>query len=852
MYRRSSRYILVLLGSLLLAACGGGDGSDSGPGPDPDPDPDPDPTLPQASIDAPAMAEGDSGTAAMVFTVTLSEAAPAAASLHYATQDDTATAGEDYTAAEGTLSFAAGESSKTISVDIIGDTVDENDEQFVLLLDEPSGLTLATSSVRGTIEDDDTAPGSGLAERPSNATCLAGDPPTTVTGIATEPAFPDLPELEEATALVQAPGDTGHWYVLEKEGRVLRFTNSPGASGFELVANIESRVFSDSSESGLLGIAFHPDFAANGEVYLSYTANSSSSASESRISRFTSPDDGATLDTGSEEVLLTLDQPFTNHNGGNIAFGPGGYLYIGFGDGGSSRDPGDRAQNTRNLFGSILRIDVDNGSPYSTPADNPFAMNALCNDGTGAISCPEIYAWGFRNPWRWSFDAATGELWVGDVGQGDWEEVDMVELGGNYGWRCREGAHEHDTSGVCPPNLIDPVIEYENDEEGISVTGGYVYRGSDIPELVGRYVFGDLNGKIFADTLAGGGAQKYEVLLSTGGAIVSFAEDADGELLYIDYAGGDIRRIVPAGGSSSGGPATLLSNTGCVDPSDPTLPAPGLIPYEPIVGFWSDGADKERWYALPDAGTVDVAADGDWLFPIGSVLVKNFRLAGELVETRLFMRHSDGDWAGYTYEWNEAGTEAVRVIGGKVRDVGGQSWVYPSESDCMLCHTAAAGYTLGLEHAQLNSTMTYPSTGIAANQLVTADAIDVLSAPLPDTPDALPRLPGASAGLEDRARAYLHANCANCHRPGTAVPSDMDLRFATDFAETDTCNVVPQDDLGIPDARIVAPGDAVRSVLAVRPDRRDSTGMPPLASTVVDGAGVQLLVDWIESLGACP
>ncbi len=699
------------------------------------------------------------------------------------------------------------------------------------------------------VEDDDDPAASGLDARPSNTTCLAGAAPALVTGIGTEPAFPDLPTLADPVALTQAPGDATHWYVVEKVGRVRRFANSPGVDSFTTVIDISARVDAGPNEAGLLGIAFHPQFATNGEVYLSYT---SGGPLTSRISRFTSSDGGQTFDPGSEEILLTLGQPFGNHNGGNVLFGPDSYLYIGFGDGGSAGDPGDRAQNTRNLFGAILRIDVDDGAPYGVPADNPFGMNALCSAGEGAEPCPEIYAWGFRNPWRWSFDSATGELWVGDVGQGEWEEVDKVTLNGNYGWRCREGAHDFNTSGVCPAGLIDPVIEYSH-SVGFSITGGYVYRGSAIPELAGRYVFADLNGKIVADTLAGGGMETFEVLVDTGSPIVSFAEDENGELLYLDYGSDSIRRIVASGGSSGGSIPDLLSDTGCVDPADPTRPAAGLIPYEPIVGFWSDGADKARWYALPDGATVDVAADGDWLFPAGSVLVKNFSLGGELVETRLFMHHTDGSWAGYTYEWNAAGTDAERVIGGKRKDVGGQTWIYPSGADCGTCHTPAAGHSLGLEYAQLNGDLTYAETGRTANQLTTAEAIGVLSAPLPDTPDNLPRVLDTGASTGERARAYLHANCANCHRPGGPAPSDMDLRYDTAFADTRTCGVEPgEGDLGIPDARIIAPGDASRSLLVVRANRRDAHGMPPLASEIVDADGVALLTDWIETLEACP
>ncbi|WP_405230041.1 hypothetical protein [Lentisalinibacter sediminis] len=327
-------------------------------------------------------------------------------------------------------------------------------------------------------------------------------------------------------------------------------------------------------------------------------------------------------------------------------------------------------------------------------------------------------------------------------------------------------------------------------------------------------------------------------------------------MLYLDYGASTVRRIVQAGGSSTGTVADRLSQTGCVDLTDPTQPASALIPYAPIARFWSDGAAKERWYSLPDGATVDVDTENDWVFPIGSVIVKNFRLAGDLIETRLFMRHNDGDWAGYTYEWNDTQTEATRVVGGKTKAIGGQTWLYPSEAECLECHTQVAGFTLGLEHAQLNSSLTYPSTGLTANQLVTADEIDVVTAPLADPPENLPRLvdPGnTSAPLDDRARAYLHTNCANCHQPNGPTPSNMDLRYSAPLDQTNTCGVVAlQGDLAISDARIIAPGDASQSILAVRTNRRDVYGMPPLGSSLVDTAGVQLLTEWVNSISVCP
>lgn len=698
---------------------------------------------------------------------------------------------------------------------------------------------------------------SGYNARPSNTTCIAPAQPTTNASINTEVAFPNLPTLVQPLALLQAPGDASQWYVVEKDGRVLRFDNSPTVSSTSTFIDIRGPggpvdVDSSFNESGLLGMAFHPDYANNGEVFLSYTV--SGSPLTSRISRFTTSDGGLTLDPTSEDVLISLDQPRDNHNGGHIVFGPDGYLYIGFGDGGQFGDPFENAQTTSNLFGSMLRIDVDGGSPYGIPGANPYFGNALCSTGSGTAPCPEVIAWGLRNPWRWNFDSATDDLWLADVGQSSWEEVNIVEVGGNYGWACREGAHDYDTTGICPPDMIDPIIEYDHDE-GVSVTGGFVYRGSAIPELTGRYIFGDYpRGKIFGSTTDGQGNYDYEVLRDTNHRIASFAEDESRELLYANFLAGDIRRIIQSGGSSNNTIPDKLSATGCVDSVDPTQPAAGLIPFEINVPFWSDGADKERFYAIPNGTTIDVDADGDWLFPNGTVLMKNFRLNGELFETRLFMRHTNGEWGGYTYEWNGAGTDADRVVGGKVKTVQGQSWTYPSESQCMTCHTQVANFSLGIEHGQLNREMSYPS-GIVANQLVTADKIDMLTSPLGEDPENLPLLAetGGSGSQDDIARSYLHSNCAGCHRPLGPTPSSMDLRFSTALAATNTCDVEPVlGDLGVSNARLVSPGVSAESIVPNRMNRRDVHGMPPLASAIADAAGVTLINQWIDSLTGCP
>ena len=676
--------------------------------------------------------------------------------------------------------------------------------------------------------------------------------------LATARAFPGLPAFTNPVLLLQAPNDAARWFIVEQGGVVRVFANEPGVASSSVFVDVTTRVRSG-GELGLLGLAFHPDFPLDPRAYLSYT-NASSGGLESRVSEFRTRDGGATLDPASEVVVLSVPQPATNHNGGHVGFGPDGFLYIGLGDGGSGGDPWGAFGNGQNLLttlGKILRIDVDGTSGavrYRIPAGNPYAGNAACVSGSGADACPEIYAYGFRNPWRWSFDRASGELWVGDVGQSTLEEVNRVDPGGNYGWRCFEGADAFNAN--CGPNAassVPPVAQYGR-SAGQSITGGFVYRGTDMAALTGRYVFGDfVTGRIWHIARDTPPTLTVNAGFDSGLSIASFGQDHDGELYVVHY-GGTLHRLV-AGATGGGTVAMQLSATGCVLASDATRPAAGLVPYAPNAPFWSDGASKERFLALPNGATMHAGADGDLEFPNGTVLVKNFRLGTRLVETRLFMRHTDGEWAGYTYEWNAQGTDATRVIGGKTATVNGQAWVFPGEALCLACHTEAAGRSLGLELAQLNGFLTYPQTGRAANQVVTLNAIGMFSPAVTTAPSALPSMPdpyGTDGSLHDRARAYLHTNCAQCHRPNGGTPTDLDLRYTTPVAGTNGCDRVPQaGDLGIVGARIIAPGDAARSVLVARAARRDALAMPPLASSLVDTAGMTLLANWVNSLGSC-
>lgn len=698
----------------------------------------------------------------------------------------------------------------------------------------------------------------GLDARLDNQACVAPARATTGT-IDVINAFPNLPGLAGPTKILVEPVNDPRWFVLLKGGLLVTFDPDNATSTTDY---IDLRgVVDAASEGGLLGMAFHPDYPAVPEVFLSYTIDGvSGNLLRSVISRFVLDDTGSPGAGTVEEIIIEIDQFEDNHNGGDIAFGSDRYLYIGLGDGGGGNDPQNTGQNTRNLLGSMLRIDViGTGADYNIPGGaggNPFAGNPKCgptlNNGN---DCPEIYAWGLRNPWRWSFDVSTGDLWLADVGQNAREEIDLILNGRNYGWDCREGTISGPGSGCSGP-FEEPVSEYPHGNGNGSITGGFVYRGSNIPGLFGRYVFADyLSGRIWALASDGMGGYTNEELLVSATGPVAFAVDEDGELYFADIDNGRIMQLIQTAPGVDLVP-DQLSASGCVDPADVTQPYSGLTPYDINAPFWSDGADKERFIGLPNGTAISINADDDWEFPLGTVLVKNFRKFGQLIETRHLMRHPDGVWAGYTYEWNATETEATRVRGGGSVDVGGVPWIFPDEAECLRCHTAVAGVALGPETSQMNRDFTYPQTGRTHGQLETFDVLSYFTSPLQGDPAVLPALPDptdAGADLDDRARSYLHTNCAQCHQPGGPTPTDLDLRYDTALASTGACNVAPSaGDLGINMALIIAPGDAARSVLIARMSRLDmDVTMPPLTSNLEDSDGITLLTDWVDSLANC-
>lgn len=692
----------------------------------------------------------------------------------------------------------------------------------------------------------------GLADRPANPSCIVADAPTLSSAIELNRVFPNL-NFNRPVALVQSPVVADRWYVVEQPGLIKTFaSNDPAATNF---ADLVSRVDNSGNEMGLLGLVFHPDFANNNYLYVYYSASGGALNHQSVIARFTAIN-ATSVDINSEVEIMRFDQPFSNHNGGNILFGDDGFLYIGLGDGGAAGDPQNLSQNTSSLLGKMLRIDVDstaNGNNYAIPSDNPFV---------GQAGLDEIFALGLRNPWRWSFDRLTGDLYAADVGQDEIEEIDIVTLGGNYGWRCYEGNSAFNTSGCQPQSAYDaPIFEYDQ-SVGFSITGGYVYRGSAIPALNGTYLYTDFgSGPIWGLSDPSGANPTNSELISAPFFISSFAQDNNGELYVLNFSNGQIFRIDPASGTGVGNFPEQLSETGCIDNNDPLSMSSGLIPYDINAPFWSDGAIKTRWMALQDNSQITIENNGDWAFPANSVLVKNFELNGRRIETRLLVKHANGNWGGYSYEWNDQQTDATLVLSGKTVTKEGQSYIFPSSNDCFLCHTDVAGVSLGTEIRQLNRSFTYPSTGINANQLTTLEAIGMFDAALSDIADNLEQLVSpadTNASFHDRARSYLHTNCSQCHRQNATINVNLDFDILTADTDMNICDQAPTHQIGGATA-IMDAGNSANSSMILRMNCREGLDgcqnddqMPPLGSTLVDTSGVDIVASWIDSLQQCP
>ena len=691
-------------------------------------------------------------------------------------------------------------------------------------------LPLACDSAPAPLREPDR-----FESRPIPLSCVSFGPRP---GLAKAvPAYPAL-SFYGAVHVVADPG-TQTVFVAETPGTIRRFADRPDVASSDLVADLRGVVVRANVEDGLLGLA--PERGESGAIeslVVKYTTKPSSNAYKSRlvVARIRSRDGGATFAADSLEEILSIDSPGGVHYGGPPAFGTDGLLYVPTGDGGFGF--ADSASDLGGLRGKVLRIDVRGRSGYTVPAQNPFVGRA------GARG--EIFAYGFRNPFGWVFDTESDALWVGDVGEFRFEELSHVTAGANLGWPRREGP-----TCVIEPcvdgDSILPVFSYPH-AGAAAIVGGPVYRGARFPELLGRVIVGDyVGGRIDAISRTRGGEDIAHVD-ETGLPIISFAENARGEILFSD---GLVLHELDRRQGGTRLPA-LLSRTGCVDLKTPLEAPKGFIPYRIGMPLWSDGTEKARWIALPEGSTMKVLDDGSLEAPVGTVAVKSFFWHDKPLETRLLVRHSDGEWAGYSYAWRDDGKEADLLEYGGKKELPDLSWTFPTDSLCMGCHTKAAARTLGLEIAQLNRRITV--AGERVSQLEVFEKLGIVQGPLPPMP-LLPRFPrreDANAPPDEWARAYLHANCSHCHRPEGPGYGKMSFLF-TAAPGDEGCDVEPSSaDLGVPDARIVAPGSPDRSLVVQRMLSLDEARrMPPTGTKKVDDLAVGVLRRWIGDLKTC-
>lgn len=800
----------------------------------------------------------------------------------------------------------------------------------------PSAAAKPTSNSQGSPPSAIPAAGAAATRKPWTASRVVGspDPPPP---LKMEPAYPGL-RFRNPVVMAKPPG-MNRWFVGEQGGKLHSFVDDPAVARADLALDVELQLLKPPADAppdsprtpvdnsqvrgleALYGLAFHPRFAENRYCYVCYVVRGEGPdrlPHGTRVSRFKVADsDPPRLDPASERVIISWLQG--GHNGGCLEFGPDGCLYISTGDGGFANPPDglDAGQDVSNLLSSILRIDVDGAegdATYRIPDDNPLV-------GTeGARG--EIWCYGLRNPWKMSFDRATGDLWVGDVGWELWELVYRVEKGGNYGWSVVEGRQPvHPERKVGPTPILPPTVEVPH-TDGVSITGGYVYRGARFPELVGHYLFGDWETRriwsVAWDAATKTAGPRIDLVEPTV-RLVAMAQRDDGELLALDYDDGTIlefQRQAPRVAASRF--PERLSETGLFASTRDEAPADGVYAFEVNSPQWSDHATARRWIATPGTGTVRMLPQktnvpgsmfsSSTLFPADTVLVKTLALdlvrgdpsTRRRIETQLL--HFDGKfWRGYSYRWNDEQTDAelVEPLGAEAAlelrpapDAPPEPhvWRFASRVECARCHNQWAEYALGFNLRQLNRTV--ERDGEQANQLRTLEELGLIrlphetfvdfestsveagttgaeSAKIAESPtsDVRPlsddwyarRYPHLvdptddAQPLDQRARSYLHANCAHCHRTGGGGTASIELQQELPLEAAKVLDVRPtQGAFDIPDARIVAPGDPFRSTLFYRVSKTGSGRMPHVGSETVDPLGTRLLHDWIRSLPAHP
>jgi len=727
----------------------------------------------------------------------------------------------------------------------------------------------------------------GLAQRtPWTTSQVTGspEPPPPYEAVR---SFPKL-KFKNPVLFTFAPG-TERLFVAEQQGRIFSFPNDQDCAKPDLAVDLRAdykKLVPNEGAGGageLYGLAFHPKFQQNRTCFVCYTLSSGKQLPDgTRVSRFKVTDsDPPRIDPASEQVVITWLGG--GHNGGDLAFGPDGCLYISTGDGAFPNPPDARqtGQDVSDLESSILRIDVDHPSddkPYTIPADNPLVKVPKARG--------EVWAYGFRNPWRMSFDRVTGELWTGDVGWELWEMIYRVEKGGNYGWSVMEGSQSVRPEGKRGPTpILPPTIELPH-SLAASVTGGYVYRGKKLDKLVGAYIYGDWETRrMWAARFEAGKLLSQVELVEPTLRIVAFGEDPAGELYVLDYDQGTIHQLAPLEGQAENKTFPIrLSETGLFASTPKHEPAPGVVPFSINAEQWADHAMAERFVALPGESSITLNSDQVPIegtifkrrltFPKDAVLAKTISLEMERgnpassrrLETQLL--HFNGRlWRGYSYRWNEdqsdaelvpaEGLDAVFTVkdahapGGKHQ----QTWNFAGRAKCALCHNPWAEHTLAFNLPQINRDHDY--AGVKDNQLRSFLHAGILErkgegANKPVKPSDWPRLAepyDADGQLNARARAYLHVNCAHCHQYGAGGTADIELRYDVAIEQTKTLGKRPmQGTFEIYEGQILAPGDPFRSVLFYRLSKLGKGRMPHVGSEMLDRPGLALMEAWIKQL----
>jgi len=693
----------------------------------------------------------------------------------------------------------------------------------------------------------------------------------------------------------------------EKEGDpavVLDPKSEADAFEDQLVSTVQSdRVHYD--------LCFHPDYPRQPYVFVGLN-ESVEGTKHSRILRWELRSHSAGIEIVDEQ--LVLEWPSDGHNGAALTFGRDGMLYITSGDGTSDSDTNLRGQDLTQLTAKVLRIDIDHpleGRLYSIPRDNPFLNRRNAR--------PETWAYGLRNPWRITTDTESGRIWIGQNGQDLWEQVYLGIRGANYGWSVMEGSSVFYANRERGEDPFEPPVTDHHHSEARSLTGGIVYRAErhDLLSLVGAYIYGDYStGKIWAIWHDGEKVHRATEIADTPHAITSFEVTPSGEIWIADHLGKSIHRLIPnqAVDLSKDFPRRL-SETGLFKDVASHRLAPGVISYTVNSPLWSDGAYKERAFFIPAKGEGDRRIEFQnqfgWTFPNETVLIKSFALETRVgdpssrrwIETRLMVRQQN-EWAGYSYRWNAEGTDAELVAAAGADeeyrsfdpsvpgDVRKGIWHFPSRAECMVCHSRAANFTLGLQTAQMNRV--HDMADGPANQLLslerkglfkvqpqqftravnTLDIKSVTDAPssrdannatklpqrqippeswlLPASPERLPKLVDPrdeTIPIDSRVRSYLHANCASCHVPAGGGNAGIDLAYQTPLDKMEMIGKSPRhQNLDIQEAKIVAPGQPEKSVLLQRISHRGNAQMPPIATNVVDEHAVLLIREWISSL----